>query len=444
MSVERVPVDQDDGLARAVILVVELDRSAVLVSDGDVSHGRSLSSSDRSGPDAGRIVRLAPLLTASRRWKPRRYPPTEVGGYLQWYEHTSAGRGIRPRRRANLSKLLGRRAERHEVEQLLAEARAGRSGALVVRGEAGIGKTALLEHVRATADALRFRTETSTGVEAETQFAFAGLHQLCAPLLDRAGALPEPQQLALGVALGNRVGPAPDRFLVGLATLNLLAEAAEHRALLCLIDDAQWLDQASAEVLAFVARRISADRLALVFGLRDTDPRPAVFAGLPELRLSGLDDADSRTLLSSAVPVPLDGDVRERIIAEARGNPLALLELPASTQLVRLAGGFLLPDLADVPSRVESGFQRRASALSEAAQTLLLIAAADPTGDASLLRLAAAHVGIATDSAALAETAGLMEVDARVRFRHPLVRSAVYRAADAPDRRRVHEALAAC
>ncbi|MCP9273593.1 ATP-binding protein [Mycolicibacterium arenosum] len=334
--------------------------------------------------------------------------------------------------------LLGRRAESAAIGRLLAEASAGRSGVLVVRGEAGIGKSALLQHARDAALSSGFRVESSVGVEAETQFAFAGLHQLCAPLLDGFDTLPDPQQNALGVALGRRAGAAPDRFLVGLAVLNLLAESGP---MLCLIDDAQWLDQASAQVLAFVARRVEAERLLLMFAMRDPlnsagDP----LAGLPELRLSGLEDGDARTLLTTTVCAPLDERVRDRIVAEARGNPLALLELPTSMQL---AGGFGLPDATSVPRRIEENFARRSKSLPAETQQLLLVAASEPTGDAALLWRAADHLGIDREAAAPAETAGLLEIDTRVRFRHPLVRSAVYRAATAPEHRRAHYVLAA-
>lgn len=344
---------------------------------------------------------------------------------------------------AKLADLLGRRAEREAIEDLLAQAHAGRSGVFLVRGEAGIGKTAILEHARDTAAASGFRVEHSAGVESETQFAFAGVHQLCAPLLDRIGVLPDPQQAALGVAFGERAGAAPDRFLVGLATLNLLAEVAEERPLLCLIDDAQWLDEASAQVLAFVARRVAAERMALVFAVRDpTESEVHPFVGLPELRLDGLGEPDARVLLAAAVRAPLDDGVRDRIVAEARGNPLALLELHNSGQPAQLAGGFELPDALDVPRRIEDGFQRRSDSLPAETQLLLLVAAADPTGETELLWGAAVHLGIAPEAAAPAEVAGLLEIDTRVRFRHPLVRSAVYHAATPPDRRRVHAALA--
>lgn len=338
---------------------------------------------------------------------------------------------------------MGRRAERDAVERLLDGARAGHSGVLVVRGEAGIGKTALLEHARDAAELSGFRVESLTGAQSETQFAFAGLHQLCVPVLDRVGALPEPQQAALGVAFGLRGGSVPERFLVGLATLNLLAEAAEGEALLCLVDDAQWLDEASAQVLAFVARRVGAERLALVFAVRDSDESGApAFSGLPELRLDRLGESEAWALLTAAVRAPLDDVVRARIVAEARGNPLALVELHRIAQPAHLAGGFEVPDGPDVPRRIEHSFRQRSGSLPAETQLLLLVAAAEPTGDVALLWRAAAHLGVTPQAAAPAEAAGLLEIDSRVRFRHPLVRSAVYQAATPPDRRRVHGALA--
>jgi DNA-binding CsgD family transcriptional regulator len=349
-----------------------------------------------------------------------------------------------PRAGAKLTHLLGRRAERVAIEHLLAQAQAGRSGAVVLRGEAGIGKTAILEYARDVAAASGFRVAYSVGVEPERQFAFAGLHQLCAPLLDRVGVLAEPQQVALGVAFGSHGGDAPDRFLVGLATLNLLGEAAEDRPLLCLVDDAQWLDEASAQLLAFVARRMAAEPMALVFALRDANPSGVhPFSGLPELRIDGLGETDARQLLTGAIRAPLDPGVRDRIIAEARGNPLALLELPRSTSSGQLAGGFERPDTLSVPHRVEDEFRRRSGNLPADTQLLLVVAAAEPTGDVELLWRAAAQLGIARNAIEAAEAAGLLELDARVRFRHPLARSAVYRAATPPDRRRAHDALAA-
>ena len=340
--------------------------------------------------------------------------------------------------------MVGRREERAAVEQLLARAHQGRSGALVVRGQAGIGKTTLLAHARDTGASSGFRVESTCGMESETQFAYAGLHQMCASLLDRAGALPEPQQAALAVVFGHRDGVTPERFLVGLAVLSLLAEVAEDGPLLCIVDDAQWMDVASAQVLAFVARRLEAERMALLFALRE--PAASEFhslSGLPELRLKGLTDAEARALLANAVLAPLDDQVRDRIVAEARGNPLAMLELPLSSAPAVFAGGFDVADASDVPRRLEDSFGLRSRSLPTETQLMLLVAAAEPTGDAVLLWRAAAHLGIDRESAAPAEEVGLVEFDSRVRFRHPLVRSAVYGAATPADRRRAHGALAA-
>ncbi|HET7414601.1 MAG TPA: AAA family ATPase [Arthrobacter sp.] len=342
-----------------------------------------------------------------------------------------------------MAHLLGRRAECDAIEKMLTRAQAGRSGSLVVRGEAGIGKTAMLEYARVTAAASGFRVEHSVGVESETQFAFAGLHQLCAPLLNRAGALPDPQRSALSVAFGLRGGTAPDGFLVGLATLNLLAEVAEEEPLLCLVDDVQWLDQASAQVLAFVARRLVAERVALVFALRDSYASDAYpFAGLAVLNLAGLDDTDARALLAGPGRASLGDGALDRIIAESRGNPLALLELPRGAQLAQLAGGFELPELR-IPRRIEDSFRRRSVSLPADTQLLLLVAAADPTCEVALLWRAAEQLGIAREAALPAEDAGLLEIGARVRFHHPLVRSAVYQSARPSERRRAHHALAA-
>lgn len=351
----------------------------------------------------------------------------------------------RTRREQTLTKLWGRRAERAVIEDLLDSARSGRSRSLVVRGEAGIGKSALLGYARESASSSQFRVEKCTGVESETPFAFAGLHQLCEPMLDRVGALPAPQEAALEVALGLREGAAPDHFLVGLATLNLLTEVAEGTPLLCLVDDAQWLDQASAGVLAFVVRRLKAERIAVVFALRDVAVGQVLaFTDLePELRLAGLVDSDARILLDERVHAPLDDAVRDRILAEARGNPLALLELPQNIRSAEWAGGFESPGVAGVPRRVEETFRRRSAGLTADAQTLLLVAAADPTGDARLLWRALDILGTGHAAGEEAEASGLLEIGARVSFRHPLVRSAVYRAAAPAKRRRIHAALAA-
>jgi DNA-binding CsgD family transcriptional regulator len=341
--------------------------------------------------------------------------------------------------------LVGRDAERASVDHLLAEARAGRSGSLTVLGEAGIGKTALLEHARQEAARSGFRVEGAIGLQSETQFAFGALHQLCTSLLGHLDALPEPQRIALRTAFGEQAGVAPDRFLVGLAVLNLLSEAAEEQPLLCIVDDAHWLDEASGQVVAFVARRVEAERLALLLCARDPsdDGDLRSYDGLPELRLDGLGDSDARSLLTAAVRTPLDDDVRDRIVAEARGNPLALLELPGSARPGQLAGGFELPHALSVPRRIEEMFHQRSRDLPSETQLLLLLASADPTGDAALLWRAAETLGVEPDAAESAERAGLLKIDSRVRFRHPLVRSAVYGACSEPDRRRVHGALAA-
>src|SRR4051812_38652886 len=335
---------------------------------------------------------------------------------------------------------LGRSGERDALDRLLETARGGRSAVLLIRGEAGIGKTALIRD--ATRKAAGFRVAHIAGVEAEMELPFAGLHRLCAPMLARLDALPDPQQTALRVSFGLASGDAPDRFLVALAALTLFAEVAEERPLLCLVDDAQWLDAATSQVLGFVARRLLAESVAIVFTVREpSDDRE--LAGLPELSLGGLQDDDARALLSSVIPGRLDDRVRDRLVAETRGNPLALLELPRGRSTGELAGGFALPGTGTVPSQIEDHFRQRIAALPEATQQLMLLAAADPVGDATLLWRAAATLGVERQAAEAAAGQGLLEVSAQVRFRHPLVRSAVYRAASATDRRAVHGALAA-
>jgi DNA-binding CsgD family transcriptional regulator len=349
----------------------------------------------------------------------------------------------------SLTGFLGRRDEREVITRLLSDARRGRSGVLVVRGEAGIGKTALLEQASVEAVANGFQAIECAGIEAETQFAFAGLQRLCADRLEGLAELPDVQQAALGVAFGLRAGATPDRFLVGLAVLGLLAETAARQPLIAIVDDAQWLDQASADVLAFVARRVEVEGVLIVFGIRSEDGSRSddepddPFVGLaPELRLTGLGETDARTLLGASVHAPIDGEVRDRILAEARGNPLALLELPSSASSAALAGGFGLPDSHFVPRRIEEGFRRRSGDLPRETQSMLLLAAADPTGDVALLQRAAASFGVSPGAVEPAEASGLLDVGSRVRFRHPLVRSAVYRSAAPGDRRRAHRALA--
>jgi DNA-binding CsgD family transcriptional regulator len=270
---------------------------------------------------------------------------------------------------------------------------------------------------------------------------FAGLQQLCAPMLDRLERLPAPQRDALGAAFGLTDGTAPDRFLVGLAVLSLLAEAADERPLVCVIDDAQWLDRASAQALEFVARRLLADSVALVFAVRQSDAEQAL-TGFPELVVEGLRDDDARALLRSVISWPLDEQVRDRIVAETRGNPLALVELPRGLTPAELAGGFGLTGALALSGRIEASFQRRLAALPADTRRLLLLAAAEPMGDPALMWRAARRLGIGAEAADAAESEGLLEVGVRVTFRHPLVRSAIYRSASPAERRRVHGALA--
>src|SRR5437588_2847910 len=318
--------------------------------------------------------------------------------------------------------LHGRRSECEVLYRLLAVVRGGRSGALVVRGEAGVGKTALLEYAIESASDLR--VVRAVGVESEVELAFAALHQLCVPMLDRIDRLPGPQHDALGIAFGLKAGAVPDRFFVGLAVLSLLSEVAEEQPLVCVVDDAQWLDRASAQTLGFVARRLLAESVLVLFAVREPS---AELSGLPELEVRGLPDGDARALLGSVVRGPLDERVRERIVAETRGNPLALLELPRGLTPAELAGGFGLLDAPGLSGRIEESFRRRLAGLPAGTQRLLLVAAAEPVGDPVLVWRAAGQLGIGVQAAA--ETDGLLTIGTRVTFRHPLVRSAAYRAA---------------
>jgi DNA-binding CsgD family transcriptional regulator len=333
--------------------------------------------------------------------------------------------------------LRNRRPECDVLDRLLGAARAGESRALVVRGELGVGKTALLDYL--IGHAAGCRVARVAGVESEMELAFAGLHQLCAPMLDRLQRLPPPQRAALRTAFGLGPGSAPDRFLVGLAVLSLLSEVAEEHPLICLVDDAQWLDRASAQVLGFVARRLVAESVGLVFAARVLSDE---LAGLPELVVEGLGEADARALLEAALTGPLDTPVRDRIVAEARGNPLALLELPRGLTPAELAGGFALPGALPLSGRIEASFRRRLEALPEETRSLLLVAAAEPVGDPVLVWRAAERLGIGTQAATPAAEADLLDVGARVRFRHPLVRSAAYRSASLQERQDLHRALA--
>jgi DNA-binding NarL/FixJ family response regulator len=334
---------------------------------------------------------------------------------------------------------LGRADERRRIDDVLALARDGESAVLVVRGEPGIGKTALLRYAARQASGLR--VAQVEGVQAEMELPFSGIHRLCAPMLDSLDELPEPQANALRVALGLSSGDTPDKFLVAVAVLTLLATAAQERPLLCLVDDAQWLDATSSAALGFVARRLMADGVALIFALREPATTRAL-EGLPQLVVEGLDDSDARALLALAVPSGLHERVRDRIIGETRGNPLALVELSRRMSPTERAGGFSPAAGGDLPDQLTLEYQQRLAELREPTRQLLLLAAAEPLGEAALLWRAADRISIEPSALTPATEAGLLVVDDRVRFHHPLVRSAVYRAASTEDRRRAHRALA--
>ncbi|MFG2788251.1 ATP-binding protein [Streptomyces sp. NPDC048419] len=335
------------------------------------------------------------------------------------------------------AELTGRRVECGALDRLVGAVRAGESRALSLRGEAGVGKTALLEYL--AVQALGCRVARATGVQSEMELAYAGLHQLCAPLLAPLDHLPAPQRDALGTAFGLREGPAPDLFLVGLAVLGLLSEVAEEQPLICLVDDQQWLDRASAQVLAFVARRLGAESIGLVFATR---PGHGDLTGVPELVVEGLREPDAQALLQAVLNGPIDTRVRDQIILEARGSPLALLELARGRAPADLAGGFGLPGAVALTGDMEENFLRRVAALPQHSRALLLVAAADPSGDPALVWRAAGRLGIGGEAAVSVTEAGLAEFGARVRFRHPLARSVSYRSASARDRQEAHRALA--
>jgi DNA-binding CsgD family transcriptional regulator len=334
--------------------------------------------------------------------------------------------------------LRGRAVECEALDRLLARTRHGESGALVVCGPAGIGKSALLDYAAERAER-HFTVVRARGVESEMELPFAGVHQLCIPMLDLVDRLPEPQAEALRTAFGLRAGGVPDRFLVALAVLSLLAEASRERPLLCVVDDAQWLDGVSAQALAFVARRLLAEPVTMLFGVRD---RSGELAGLPELELRGLRNGAARALLGSVVQGRLDERIRDRIVAETSGNPLALLELPRGLSAAELAGGFAVPSTTPLASHLEATFQQRLQQLPPDSRRLALLAAAEPLGDPALLWRAASDLGLGFDAARAAEQSQLLSIGTQVEFRHPLVRSAIYRLAAPGDRRAVHAALA--
>jgi DNA-binding CsgD family transcriptional regulator len=346
-------------------------------------------------------------------------------------------REVTPEWQRHAPTLSGRRAEREALNRLAESVRGGDSRALVLHGEAGVGKTALLEYL--AGHPAGCQTARASGVQSEMELPFAALHQLCAPMLDHVAALPAPQRDALRIVFGQSAEPTPDRFLIGLAMLGLLSSVAEERPLLCLVDDQQWLDRASALVLAFAARRLGAESIGLVFATRNPG---GDLAGLPDMRVAGLPDADARVLLDAALAAPIDGRIRDQIIAEARGNPLALLELPRELTPEGLAGGFGLPGALPLARSIEQNFERRIAALPRPSQRLLLLAAADPTGDPALVWRAAAALGIDAEAAAPAAQAGLAEFGTRLLFRHPLARSAAYQSATVLARQQAHRALA--
>jgi DNA-binding CsgD family transcriptional regulator len=339
--------------------------------------------------------------------------------------------------RGGAMELIDRDAERDALDRLVAAVRAGESQALVVSGEAGIGKTALLDYLAGKAS--NCRIARAAGCQSEMELAFAALHQLCAPMLGSLQRLPTPQREAVRTAFGMSSGPAPDRFLVGLGALNLLSEVAEEQPLVCLIDDEQWLDRASAQVLGFVARRLMAESVGMVFAVRVPTGE---LTGLGELRVEGLQEADARALLDAALTGPLDTRVRDQILAETQGNPLALLELPRGLTTQQLAGGFGLPGALRLSGGIDESFSQRVRVLPEQTRRLLLIAAAEPVGDPALVWQAAARLGIGLEAAEPAVEAGLAEFGTRVRFRHPLVRSVVYGTASPQERQEAHAALA--
>jgi DNA-binding CsgD family transcriptional regulator len=346
--------------------------------------------------------------------------------------------------RGRVPELKDRVGELDVLDRLIETVQAGQSRTLVVRGDPGVGKTALLDYLDARAAGAGCRVARVAGVQLEMELAFAALHQLCAPMLNSDGQLPVPQRDALRTAFGLAPGPPPDRFFVGLAALTVLSGVARDRPLICVVDDEQWLDRDSAQALGFVARRLATGTLTtgpvgLVFAARE--PGEAL-TGLPELVVEGLRDDHARELLESALAGPLDAQVRDLIIAETRGNPLALLELPRWLAPAELAGGFGLPGAAPLTGRIKESCRREMDTLPDLTRRLLRLAAADPSGDRALVWRAARLLSIPVQAGAPAIEAGLVEFAGRVRFRHPLVRSAVYRSASCSERQHMHAALA--
>jgi DNA-binding CsgD family transcriptional regulator len=334
--------------------------------------------------------------------------------------------------------LSGRTSELKLLGELIQDVRAGQSRALVITGEAGIGKSALLEHLAAGATGCR--VATAAGLQAEAELAFAALHRLCAPVLEYRDRIPEPQRDALSTIFGLRASSAPDAFLLGLSVLSLLGAAAAERPLVCVVDDAQWVDIASAQVLGLVARRLMAESVALVFARRHREEVPSL-AGIPELVVGGLPSADAHALLAAAVRGPMDQRILDRIVAETRGNPLAILELPRGLTYAELADG-TTSGAGGLSGRIEDSFRRRLAQLAPDERRLLILAAAEPLGDPVVLWRAAQRLGIPAEAADSESFVGLVQWGPPVAFRHPLVRSATYQSATAEERRAVHRVLA--
>ncbi|MEU8381132.1 AAA family ATPase, partial [Streptosporangium sp. NPDC048865] len=336
-------------------------------------------------------------------------------------------------------RFVARKAELDEIGRLTGSAARGRGGAVLVLGEAGIGKSALIDAAAGTLDGwLVLRAD---GAEFEKELPYAAVHQLCVPILEHRAGLPEPQRLALESVFGLASGVPPGPLMVHLAVLSLLSELARRQPVLCVVDDAQRIDAGSRQVLTFVARRIAAERIAMVFSARDTGAVPDL-TDLPRLHLAGLGDGDARTLLGSAVSRNLDDEVLDRLLAESRGNPLALVEFAHEI------GPLGLPDPRDRPrtgvaDTLEARFVRRLRRLPPGARALVVLAAAEPVGDLGLLRRAARILGRDPADLAAAEDGDLVVLGPRLRFRHPLVRSAAYGSATLGERRRAHAALAA-
>ena len=336
--------------------------------------------------------------------------------------------------------LYGRDSERARIIALLAAARELRSGVMILRGDAGVGKTALLEEARASAADMHVLS--ARGVESEADLPFAALHQLIRPALGRLDRLPVAQATALAGALGLVERGRDDRFLVSVACLTLLSELAERRPVLCLVDDAQWLDAASADTLLFVARRLGTEAVVLLFATRADDVETFYAPDVPSLDISGLAAHDAATLLARGGDATVAAEVRDYLIEQTRGNPLALLELTSALSADQLRGRDPIEHLP-ITGGMERVFLRRVRDLPRASRQLLLVAAADDTGELSTVLQATGPAGNSRDALSAAEQAGLVSVSGtRLEFRHPLVRSAVYGGATSEERRAAHDALA--